>query len=59
MGAVAVMDYSSTTIRQWSNHQATVTDISIDLAGEYVGSCSSDGSVTIRGVFSDEMVHHE
>lgn len=59
MGLVAVLDYSSTTIRQWTNHQATVTDVSVDLSGEYVASCSSDGSVVVRGMWSDEQVRHE
>lgn len=59
MGQVVVMDYSGTTIRSWASHQASVTDLSVDMAGEYIASVSNDGSVTIRGLYSDELVHHE
>lgn len=59
MGQVVVMDYSGTTIRSWTSHQASVTDISVDFAGEYIASCSNDGSVVVRGLYSDEVVQHE
>lgn len=53
------MDYSGTTIRSWTSHQASVTDISVDVAGEYIASCSNDGSVVVRGLYSDDVVNHE
>ncbi|URD99438.1 CLH [Musa troglodytarum] len=53
-GAQAAIEYAA--------HTATVNDISFDSDGEYVGSCSDDGSVVINGLFTDERLkfkyHH-
>ncbi|CAL9084718.1 unnamed protein product [Musa textilis] len=49
-------------VKEYAAHTATVNDISFDSDGEYVGSCSDDGSVVINGLFTDERLkfkyHH-
>lgn len=36
-----------------------VNDLSFDTEGEYVGSCSDDGSVVINSLFTDERMRFE
>jgi hypothetical protein len=33
-----------------------VNDLSLDVEGEYIGSCSDDGTVVINSLFTDEKV---
>lgn len=42
-GAVHVLDFEGNIIKTFQKHAATVNDISIDHAGEYVASASDDG----------------
>lgn len=42
-GAVHVLDFEGNIIKTFQKHAATVNDISIDNAGEYVASASDDG----------------
>ena len=35
-------------------HKAAVNDLSFDIDGEFLGSCSDDGSVVISSLFTDE-----
>ena len=45
-GAVHVLDFEGNVIKTFQKHSATVNDISIDAAGEYVASASDDGIIT-------------
>lgn len=38
----------------YESHKGAVKDICFDEEAETVGSCSDDGTVVVRGVFSDE-----
>ena len=55
-GHVLISDHEGYLIvsREFSMHSCTVNDISIDVAGEYVASCSDDGKVVINGLYSSE-----
>lgn len=41
------MDFNGNVIKRFSSHSATVNDISIDVAEEYVASASMDGKISI------------
>lgn len=42
-GAVHVLDFEGNVIKTFRKHSATVTDVSIDDAGEFLASASDDG----------------
>lgn len=46
-------------IREFRVHTATVNEVSFDSDGEYVGSCSDDGTVVISSLYSDEREKFE
>lgn len=46
-------------VKQFSAHSATVNDLSFDVDGEYIGSCSDDGYVVINSLFTDERFKFE
>ncbi|KAG2670901.1 hypothetical protein I3760_14G108100 [Carya illinoinensis] len=50
---------SSFQIKEFHVHTAAVNDLSFDIEGEYVGSCSDDGSVVINSLFTDEKMKFE
>ncbi|KAK1320882.1 hypothetical protein QJS10_CPA03g02564 [Acorus calamus] len=43
-------------VKAFSAHTATVNDLSFDMEGEYIGSCSDDGFVVINGLFTEEIM---
>lgn len=43
-------------MKEFAAHAAVVNDLSFDLEGEYIGSCSDDGSVAINSLFTDEKM---
>lgn len=46
-------------MKEFSAHASVVNDLSFDLEGEYIGSCSDDGSVVINSLFTDEVMKFE
>lgn len=46
-------------MKEFAAHVAVVNDLSFDKDGEYIGSCSDDGSVVISSLFSDEKMKFE
>lgn len=46
-------------VKEFCAHTATVNDLSFDADGDYVGSCSDDGSVVISSLFTDERLKFE
>ncbi|KAJ3692977.1 hypothetical protein LUZ60_012072 [Juncus effusus] len=58
-GTVHILDFQGNQIKQFGSHTATVNDLSFDVEGEYVGSCSDDGSVVINSLFTDEKQKFE
>ena len=57
-GAVHVLDLSGNEIRRFSPHSAVVNDICIDSTGEFVASCSQDGTVVVSPLFGGEASTH-
>ena len=55
-GQVLIADHEGHLIvsKEFPVHSCTVNDISIDVAGEYIASCSDDGKVVINGLYSSE-----
>lgn len=41
-------------MKEFHAHKAAVNDLSFDIDGEFIGSCSDDGSVVINSLFTDE-----
>ncbi|XP_020596717.1 vacuolar protein sorting-associated protein 41 homolog [Phalaenopsis equestris] len=58
-GTVHILDFQGNQVKEFSAHNATVNDLCFDAEGEYVGSCSDDGSVVINGLFTDERLKFE
>ncbi|KAG6469839.1 vacuolar protein sorting-associated protein 41 homolog [Zingiber officinale] len=58
-GTVHILDFQGNQVKECTAHTATVNDISFDSEGEYVGSCSDDGTVVINGLFTDEKLKFE
>jgi vacuolar protein sorting-associated protein 41 len=46
-------------VKEIAAHTATVNDLSFDGDGEFIGSCSDDGSVVINSLFTDEKLKFE
>ncbi|XP_020674062.1 vacuolar protein sorting-associated protein 41 homolog isoform X2 [Dendrobium catenatum] len=58
-GTVHILDFQGNQVKEFSSHSATVNDICFDAEGEYVSSCSDDGSVVINSLFTDERMKFE
>ncbi|MCL7023700.1 hypothetical protein MKW94_020077 [Papaver nudicaule] len=58
-GTIHILDVLGNQVKEFRSHTATVNDISFDVDGEYVGSCSDDGSVVINSLFTDEKIKFE
>ncbi|KAK7262225.1 hypothetical protein RJT34_29788 [Clitoria ternatea] len=58
-GTVHILDFLGNQVKEFSAHAAAVNDLSFDVEGEYIGSCSDDGSVVINSLFSDERLKFE
>ncbi|XP_022752633.1 vacuolar protein sorting-associated protein 41 homolog isoform X2 [Durio zibethinus] len=58
-GTIHILDFMGNQVKEFSVHSAAVNDISFDIEGEYIGSCSDDGSVVINGLFTDEKMKFE
>ncbi|KAH9700264.1 vacuolar protein sorting-associated protein 41-like [Citrus sinensis] len=55
-GTVHILDFLGNQVKEFPAHTAAVNDLSFDVDGEYVGSCSDDGSVVINSLFTDEKM---
>ncbi|OMO90342.1 hypothetical protein COLO4_19230 [Corchorus olitorius] len=55
-GTVHILDFLGNQVKEFAAHSAAVNDLSFDIEGEYVGSCSDDGSVVINSLFTDEKL---
>ena len=53
-GSVHVLDLSGHEIRKFTPHSAGVSDICIDPTGEFVGSCSQDGTVVVSSLLGGD-----
>ncbi|KAL0927682.1 hypothetical protein M5K25_001880 [Dendrobium thyrsiflorum] len=58
-GTVHILDFQGNQVKEFSAHSATVNDLCFDAEGEYVSSCSDDGSVVINSLFTDERMKFE
>ncbi|KAA8550288.1 hypothetical protein F0562_001972 [Nyssa sinensis] len=55
-GTVHILDFLGNQVKEFSAHTAIVNDLCFDIEGEYIGSCSDDGSVVISSLFTDERI---
>ncbi|XP_057247651.1 vacuolar protein sorting-associated protein 41 homolog isoform X2 [Beta vulgaris subsp. vulgaris] len=53
-GYVHLLDFLGNQVKEFHAHKAAVNDLSFDIDGEFIGSCSDDGSVVINSLFTDE-----
>nr|CAB3488657.1 unnamed protein product [Digitaria exilis] len=58
-GTLHILDFQGNQVKEIAAHTATINDISFDADGEYIGSCSDDGTVAISSLFSDEKLKFE
>ena len=57
-GSVHVLDLNGNEIRRFTPHSARVNDVSVDSTGEFVGSCSQDGTVVISSLYGGQASTH-
>uniref|UniRef100_A0A7N0RCY2 Vacuolar protein sorting-associated protein 41 homolog n=2 Tax=Kalanchoe fedtschenkoi TaxID=63787 RepID=A0A7N0RCY2_KALFE len=58
-GIVHILDFLGNQVKEFPSHVSVVNDLSFDVDGEYVASCSDDGCVVINSLFSDEKMRFE
>ncbi|CAH9072753.1 unnamed protein product [Cuscuta europaea] len=58
-GSVHILDFLGNEVKEFAAHTAAVNDLCFDVEGEYIGSCSDDGSVIINGLFTEERMKFE
>ncbi|KAL2507031.1 Vacuolar protein sorting-associated protein 41-like protein [Forsythia ovata] len=58
-GSVHILDFIGNQVKEFTAHTAAVNYISFDIEGEYIGSCSDDGSVVINSLFTEEKMKFE
>lgn len=56
IGSNVIELIGSLQVKDFSDHTAAVNDLSFDIDGEYIGSCSDDGSIVINSLFTDEKM---
>ncbi|KAM3580631.1 Vacuolar protein sorting-associated protein 41 [Umbelopsis sp. WA50703] len=54
-GAVHILDFDGNLIKSWQNHSATVNDISIDEAEDFVATASDDGKIYVCALYTPEI----
>ena len=57
-GVVHILDLNGNAIQRFAPHSAAVNDICVDRTGEFVGSCSQDGTVVISSMYGAEASTH-
>ena len=57
-GVVHILDLNGNAIQRFAPHSAAVNDICVDRTGEFVGSCSQDGTVVILSMYGAEASTH-
>ncbi|XP_039063504.1 vacuolar protein sorting-associated protein 41 homolog [Hibiscus syriacus] len=58
-GTVHILDFLGNQVKEFAAHSAAMNDLSFDIEGEYIGSCSDDGSVILHSLFTDEKLKFE
>ncbi|MBA0852751.1 hypothetical protein Goshw_009374 [Gossypium schwendimanii] len=58
-GTIHILDFLGNQVKAFAAHSAAVNELSFDKEGEYLGSCSDDGSVVINSLFIDEKLKFE
>ncbi|GFQ01023.1 vacuolar protein sorting-associated protein 41 homolog [Phtheirospermum japonicum] len=58
-GYIMPCAYKVVYVKEFIAHTAAVNDLCFDIEGEYIGSCSDDGSVVICSLFTDERMKYE
>ncbi|CAL0304043.1 unnamed protein product [Lupinus luteus] len=58
-GTVHILDFLGNQVKEFCVHASVVNDLSFDIEGEYIGSCSDDGSVVLNSLFTDEKLKFE
>lgn len=57
-GHIYVLDVNGNVSRHYKDHADAVTDIAVDVQGDYIGSCSRDGKVVVRHMFGEESFEY-
>ncbi|KAK1383911.1 Vacuolar protein sorting-associated protein 41-like protein [Heracleum sosnowskyi] len=55
-GSVHILDLLGNQIKEFRPHTATVNDLCFDTKGEYLGSCSNNGSIVINSLLTNKEV---
>ncbi|CAK9290971.1 unnamed protein product [Gordionus sp. m RMFG-2023] len=60
-GMIHIIDHLGNKIqgKDIATHSSTVNQISVDLMGEYIASCSHDGRIIITGLYNSEHNHSQ
>ena len=53
-GCIYLLDFNGNQLRRFGAHTAIVNDVCFDRAGDFIASCSDDGTVVINGLYTAE-----
>lgn len=54
-GTLHILDIHGNEVKTLSSHKAVINDICFDEQADFVASCSDDGSVSISGLYTEEV----
>ncbi len=55
---IYMLDFNGNETKKWHVHSESITEISIDIGGEYMGSCSNDGRIVINALYTTDSQEH-
>ena len=61
-GFIYILDLNGNEVKRFYAHSITVNEVSVDITGEYVCSCSDDGLVVVSALYAEdnlEFTWHE
>ena len=59
LGKVYILDFNGNQNQKFEHHTSGISEICIDSTQEYIATCSSEGKVVIRGLFSNELYAYQ
>lgn len=57
-GSIHILDFEGNENKSFAPHSGPINELAVDDTGEYIGSCSEDGTVLLTSLFSGEAESH-
>ncbi|XP_074358224.1 vacuolar protein sorting-associated protein 41 homolog isoform X2 [Apium graveolens] len=55
-GFIHILDFLGNQVKEFPAHSAAVNDLCFDIEGDFIGSCSDDGSAIVTSLFTKEKL---